>query len=100
LQETIASKKTLDGMDPLHAVYIYGQNMMSVLIEQIIELPVLDKFGEAYSNAEDEYQPMGPPMSPLTVSYFTCWAFFDLCFGLARETLATITIELGKVMNY
>jgi hypothetical protein len=33
-------------------------------------------------------------MSPLTTSYFTCWAFFDACAGLANETISTI-LEVG-----
>lgn len=35
-------------------------------------------------NAEEHYLPSGPPMSPLTPSFFTCWAFFDACVAGLR----------------
>jgi len=41
LQATISSQKDLACLDPLHAVYVYGQNKMSVLVEQLAELPVM-----------------------------------------------------------
>jgi hypothetical protein len=39
--------------------------------------------------------PSAPPMSPLTTSYFTCWAFFDACAGPANETIGTTILEVG-----
>ena len=96
LEKTVISKEGLSKYDPLHAVYIYGQNKMSVFFEQIAELPELSKLTNAYIQAEDLYLPSGPPMSPLTTSYFTCWAYFDLCAGMKKESFATITIDLCK----
>ena len=75
LEATISSEKELARLDPLHAVYVYGQNKMSVLVEQLAELPVMAELTQAYALAEQEYMPSGPPISPLTHSYFTCWAF-------------------------
>ena len=93
-QQTIISKNDLTKYDPLHALYIYGQNQLSVLIEQLMDLPMLDKLANAYAAAYDEYMPSGPPMSPLTTSYFTCWAAFDLCSsGAKNETLCTIATD-------
>ena len=40
--------------------------------------------------------PSGPPMSPLTRSYFTTWAFFDLRFGPDRETIGTCLLDVGE----
>ncbi|MBA7651674.1 hypothetical protein ES703_59493 [subsurface metagenome] len=34
-------------------------------------------------------------MSPLTISYFTLWAFFDLRFGRDRETIGTCLSDIG-----
>ena len=86
LQSTLSSDKELARLDPLHAVYVYGQNKMSVFVEQLAELPVMSELTEAYLSAEEEYMPSGPPMSPLTHSYFTCWGFFDLCVGTMKES--------------
>lgn len=61
---------------------------------------MLSKLADAYAEAQEEYSPSGPPMSPLTTSYFTCWGFFDLCSGGAkRETLSTIAIDLCKFLK-
>jgi len=94
LKKTVITEKQLSRLDPLHGVYIYAQNKLSVIMEQLSELPALSKLTDAYTNAEDVYMPSGPPMSPLTKSYFTCWGFFDLCVGLKKETFGTIAIDV------
>ena len=99
LEDTISSEKDLAWLDPLHAVYVYGQNKMSVLVEQLAELPVMSELAEAYTLAEQEYMPSGPPISPLTHSYFSCWAFFDLCVGTMRESFGSIAIEVCKSLD-
>ena len=38
-------------------------------------------------------------MSPLTTSYFTCWAFFDACAGPANETIGTTIWEVGAAFG-
>lgn len=40
-----------------------------------------------------------PPVSPLTTSYFTCWAFFDTCAGRANETIGTTILEFGAAFG-
>lgn len=100
LQKTVISDDQLAQYDPLHAAYIYGQNQLSVLIEHIINLPMVHKLADAYVDAYDEYTPSYPPMSPLTDSYFTCWASFDLSSnGSRKETLATISIDVSKTLK-
>ena len=42
LQRTVISQPELAELDPLHALYVYGQNQLSVMIEQLAEF-------EAYS---------------------------------------------------
>ena len=55
LVKTIISEKGVSEYDLLHAVYIYGQNKLSVFIEQLSELPALSKLTNAYTRAEDIY---------------------------------------------
>lgn len=99
-QKTIISQNKLTEYDPVHGLYIYGQNQLSVLIEQLSDLPMLEKLADAYAKAQEDYMPSAPPMSPLTTSYFTCWGFFDLCSGGAkRETLGTIATDVCKFLN-
>lgn len=98
-QKTVISQNKLAEYDPVHALYIYAQNQLSVIVEQLSELPMLNKLADAYAQAQAEYLPSGPPMSPLTTSYFSCWGFFDLCAGTKRESFGTIAIDLCTFLN-
>ena len=98
-EKTIVSQDALAKLDPVHAIYVYAQNQISVMIEQLAELPALSKLADAYGDAQEEYMPSGPPMSPLTVSYFSCWGFFDLCAGPKKETFGTVAIDLSKFFD-
>ena len=69
------------------------------MAEQITMLPELDRLTRIIEKAEEGYMPGGPPMSPLTSSFFTCWAFFDACVGLGRETLGTIIMAVGRTFG-
>jgi len=92
--------KDLSHLDPVHAVYVYVRNQLSYLEEAMLDLSVLDKLAIAYINTSEKYMPDGPPMSPLTGSYFTSWAAFDLCSnGAKRESLGTIAIALYEHLN-
>lgn len=86
------------GHDPLHAVYISTQNLVSLVAEGISMFPALDPYAKIAGKSEDDYMPDGPPFSPLTRSYFTAWAFFDLQFGPDRETIGSCIEELGAIL--
>lgn len=96
LERGVVPEEKMRGMDPLHAVYTYAQNKLSAIVEDVAQLPMCAELAEAYSAAEEEYLPSGPPMSPLTRSYFFCWAVFDSHVGKDRETLATVAIDLCR----
>ena len=96
LQETVASEEELAKLHPAHALYAYAQNQAGVLSEQMTQSPAMSRFVDLVGNAEEEYLPSGPPMSPLTTSYFTCWALFDACIGASRETIGTCTIAMAS----
>jgi len=38
-------------------------------------------------------------MSPLTLSYFTSWAFFDVQFGKDKETMGTCLQDIGSDLD-
>lgn len=99
LEKTVITEKELAELDPLHGIYAYAQNKISVLVEQLSELPALSKIVKAYADAQDLYMPSYPPISPLTDSYFSCWGFFDLCAGIKKETFGTVIIDLCKHLN-
>ena len=99
LQGTVATTEDLAALHPSHAAYVYAQNQVSVMSEQLTALKEMAPFVEIISKAEDLYVPSAPPMSPLTTSYFTCWAFFDACAGPASETIGTTILEVGAIFG-
>jgi len=99
LQKTVATRKDLAGFHPAHAIYVYAQNQVSVMSEQLTALDEMAPFLKLFSEAEDEYMPSGSPMSPLTTSFFTCWAFFDVCTGTDSETIGTTAMEVGRAFG-
>lgn len=98
----IAKKMQSEGPDPAglaelhpaHAIYVFVMNQVSILAEALTQLEELDRISNVINRAEDEYMPSAPPMSPLTLSYFNAWAFFDCGVGIERETIGTVLLDL------
>jgi hypothetical protein len=88
-----------EGHDPIHSVYIHVQNITAVFSENVSRLPELHQYYKIVAKVEDEYLPDGPPTSPLTRSYFTTWAMFDLRFGLDKETIGTCLLDLSDLLD-
>ncbi|MCY4486873.1 MAG: hypothetical protein OXF11_07120, partial [Deltaproteobacteria bacterium] len=86
----------LAGHDPCHALYVVAQNVASLMAETISGLREAKGYVRIVGGAEDEYMPGGPPMSPLTVSYFTMWALFDVGFGSSRETMGSCILRIAS----
>ncbi|MBN2736421.1 MAG: hypothetical protein JXR70_05525 [Spirochaetales bacterium] len=84
---------------PFHAVYISTQNLVSVLAENLTAFDELDEYSKKVEKAEDIYYPGYPPMSPVTQSLFTFWAFFDLRVGIDEETIGTIIQDLNDILK-
>jgi hypothetical protein len=102
LQETIVSAEYLAAeYHPAHAAYIYAQNRISLMVEQLsaLEFEELAALEQIALEAEEEYMPSGPPISPLTTSYFTCWSLFDVYVGKSKETLGSIAIEVAAAFG-
>jgi hypothetical protein len=87
-----------DGYDPVHATYIYIQQISSLFAEGASQLPELKEYAKLVGKAVEEYMPSGPPMSPLTASFFTCWAFYDLQFGRDGDTIAQCQIDANDLI--
>lgn len=95
-QKEIAENKSHSSLWWDHAIYMHVQNQISVMTEQILMLPHMSWFNDILTRAENEYTPSGPPMSPLTGSFYFCWSMFDLCKGASRETVASIAAAMYK----
>lgn len=97
----LKGKVTLDapGFDPLHAAYIAAQNFTGLFMEEVTALPEFDPYWKIYGPAQKEYMPSGPPISPLTKSFFTTWAFFDLRSGPDGETIGSCLLDVADLLG-
>ena len=82
-------------LEPCHAIYALAETIASLMAESISGMREARGFVRIVGGAEDEYLPAGPPMSPLTVSYFTMWALFDVRFGSSRETMGSCILRIA-----
>src|ERR1022692_3114738 len=96
----LQGKVTLDtpGYDPLHAAYIAAQNFTGFFMEEVTKFPEFDFYWKIYGPAQKEYMPSGPPISPLTKSFFTTWAFFDLHSGPDGETIGSRLLDVADLL--
>jgi len=99
LVDSLGGEERFQGLAPAHAVYVYMQNHVSLLLEVLSQLPALDPLVQVIRQAEDEYMPEGPPMSPLTLSYFGMWSYFDAAVGDPPETLGTCLLDAGELLE-
>jgi hypothetical protein len=95
LQKSVTPKEELAETHPAHAAYVYAQNQMSILAEQLVQLSEMKSFVKHLASAEDEYMPSWPPVSPISTSFFVCWSTFDLGVGARRETLGDVIIAVA-----
>ncbi len=87
-----------EGIDPIHAAYVFMQNLTAHFGQLASGLPEMEDWAEAVGKAEEEYMPAGPPMSPITSSYFWMWALYDLRIGSSTDTLARCQIAANDVI--
>jgi hypothetical protein len=98
LRESIAKDAALADLHPAQAAYLYAVNQVSILAEIMTTLPALHRFVDLLERAEEEYTPSWPPMSPISRSHFTAWAFFDAAVGIDRETIGTLIVDLAPTL--
>jgi hypothetical protein len=74
--------------------------VLHTLVEFIEQLPGITNVGSMIDAVEQEYEPGGPPQSPVHDSLFTSWVLLDLPFGRKHETIASIAIELAALLRF
>ena len=84
---------------PSHGIYAMAQNVASVMAESVAALREAKGFARIVGEAEEEYMPSWPPMSPVTVSYFAMWSIFDVRFGSSRETMGDCLLRIAPEFN-
>jgi hypothetical protein len=87
-----------EGFDPIHAAYVFIQQISSHFAEGVSQMAEMKAYYKAAAAAEDTYMPAGPPISPLTASFFTTWAFYDLRIGNSGDTIGDCQIELNDLI--
>jgi len=88
-----------EGLDPIHAAYVFMQNFTSLFAEGVSQFPEMKAWADVVAKAEEEYMPAGPPMSPLTGSYFWMWAIYDLRIGKSTDTVAYCQIAMNDTIQ-
>ncbi len=88
-----------EGYDSQHILYIRAQNFASLFAEFASELDEFAGYSQIVEQAEKEYMPSMPPMSPITQSFFWTWALFDLRFGPDQEMVGSCLLELLRSMQ-
>ena len=90
---------TDDGLDPVHAAYAQVQQMTSHFAERVSVLSEMKAYAKVVGAAEDDYMPSFPPMSPVTSSFFTTWAFYDFRIGGTGDTIGKCLIEANDLVR-
>ncbi|MBI3156130.1 MAG: hypothetical protein HYZ20_12050 [Burkholderiales bacterium] len=84
---------------PAFRAYGEAQRQAATIAGILCELPATASIARIIAEAQDEYIPNGPPMSPLTGSYFGMWSLFDACHGPGRETLGSTILACGAAIG-
>ena len=100
LLKTVISNEDLQTHDPLHAIYLLAQNQLSVLMEEVSALPMLDKLTKMLIKAGNKYVPNDLIIPPITKTFYSGWSNFDFIFNEKdKETLSTIAIDLYQFIS-
>jgi len=99
LQQRDEAAEDLDDFHPFHTLQTYMLKTVVNAGNQLGELPELSKLMDQVEAAQDEYTPDGPPMSPISKSYYLNWSVFDIATGINRETLGTCVAVVSKALG-
>jgi hypothetical protein len=81
---------------PGFAAYTYVTNWALGIVEAGQDVRELWRHVDRIAKAEEDYQPEGPPWSPITRSMFCAWSLWDLTVGVKRESLGSILVAIGR----
>jgi hypothetical protein len=89
-----------DGFDPVHSSYLLVHHLASVLAVHVARLPELRDHAAEVEQAKNWYIPDGPPISPITASFFQSWSLFDHPIGNTIDTLGGCLIEASDIFSF
>lgn len=100
LRDLPAEVKDDLGVLPVHhAQWIVTFKLLAPLAHSLLGTHALRKAADSLASAEQEYEPGGPPLSPIFDSVFTTWSLADMPMGPQRETLCSVVAETGAALG-
>ncbi len=86
-------------VDQLHRTYVSTIGLIASCMYGLANLKEMNVFQKISKKQESLYIPGGPPISPLTDSYYSLWELFDLHFGSDKETLGSVFLDLAPELK-
>jgi hypothetical protein len=99
LDQRAEATEGLQDLHPFHALYTYMVKTVTNSANALGQMPELSKLMERIEAAEEEYQPEGPPMSPITRSYFLNWTLFDMVIGVRNESFGSCVAAVSRALG-
>ena len=87
------------GVSSLYAYYLQTHIGLSGVMQSVGTTPEMKAWRQRAIELEEEYMPGGPPMSPITDSYWESWLHYDMTVGPAHETLGGISLRVLRQLN-
>lgn len=76
-----------------------AQRIRSRLVEELYELPELDRHAQLHKELADEFMLGLPPLSPVTMTFLQNLARFYMGIGLDRESMGDTLLSLAPVLK-
>lgn len=89
----------LGALPPAFAACMAVTNWLMGVVESAQELPELERLIDPLAELESRYMPQGPPVSPLTRTFFWNWMLFDHHAGRSRETLGSVFLAVASTLD-
>lgn len=96
LQAAGISRADIESIDLSQLWWASTQQLFTEFVVNVGKLQATRPLMNAVMDAEDRFEPIGPPVGPLTRSYFFYWSICDLSPNGDGETVATVTLDVAK----
>ncbi len=94
-QPGMAAESALADLQPDHRAYVRTQNLVSILVERLTQMPALGPVVRVVSPVQRHFAARRGSHVPLSKSFFSYWAFFDASPTIGGETLGTCILALS-----
>lgn len=88
-----------DGADPQFAMYTGAQTHLLMTSMLLLESGEFADYQAVVDAADEKFVPGFPPVTGVTDSCFQLWAICDLRFGLAKQNMGQLVVEMTQDMG-